>query len=69
MSSRLALIGNAERLPGPEPRDTQAGSGAGGHVGGQYVVRMAVEILAGPVITHRGAWIGVTGESAPPRRR
>ncbi len=22
---------------------------------------MAVEILAGPVITHRGAWIGVTG--------
>src|SRR5258708_16792370 len=58
---RRPLIGNAERLPGPEPRDTQAGSGAGSHVGGQDVIRMAVEVLAGPVITHRGAWIGVAG--------
>src|SRR5258708_40037410 len=28
------LIGNAERLPGPERRERQAGGGAGGGVGG-----------------------------------
>src|SRR5690349_13828125 len=36
-------------------------SGARGHVGGQDVVGMAVEVLAGPVIPHRGARISVAG--------
>ena len=44
-----------------EPRDKRAGSGAGGHVGGQGIVRRAVQILAGTVIPHRGARVGVTG--------
>src|SRR5262249_51121697 len=38
-----------------------ARSGAGGHVGGQDVVRVAVKVLAGPVVAHRGARIGVPG--------
>src|ERR1019366_815608 len=42
-------------------RQCRAMSGAGGHVGGQYVVRVAVEVLAGPVVTHRGARVGVAG--------
>lgn len=36
-------------------------SGAGCHVGGQNVVGVAVEVLAGSVITHRGAGIGMAG--------
>src|SRR5215472_10519386 len=38
-----------------------ARSGVGGHVGGQDVVRVAVKVLAGPVVAHRGARIGVPG--------
>ena len=38
-----------------------SGSGAGGHVGGEDVVGVAVEVLAGPVIAHRGAGVGVPG--------
>src|SRR5262249_19117641 len=38
-----------------------ARSGAGGHVGGQEIDRVAVEVFAGPVVAHRGAWIGVPG--------
>src|SRR6266516_2097431 len=49
------------RLPRNQPRETEAGSGAGGHVGGQDVVRVAVEAVAGPVIPHRGPRVGVTG--------
>src|SRR5216683_5783774 len=45
----------------PELRETRARSGAGGHVGGGDVVRVAVEVLAGPVVTHRGARVGVGG--------
>jgi hypothetical protein len=33
-------------------------SGAGGHVGGEDVVGVAVQVLAGPVIAHGGAGIG-----------
>jgi hypothetical protein len=36
-------------------------SGTGGHVGGEDVVGMAVEVLAGPVIPHRGARVGMAG--------
>ena len=36
------LFGNVGRLPRLWPRETLAGSGAGGHVGGQDVVRVAV---------------------------
>jgi hypothetical protein len=32
-----------------------------GGSGGQDVVRVAVEVLASPVITHRGSWIGRAG--------
>ena len=37
------------------------GSGAGSHVGGEDVVGVAVEVLAGSVVSHGGAWIGVPG--------
>ena len=37
------------------------GSSAGGHVGGEDVVGVAVEVLAGPVVAHRGPRIGVAG--------
>jgi len=36
-------------------------SGAGGHVSGEDVVGMAVEILAGSVIAHRGPRVSVAG--------
>jgi hypothetical protein len=36
-------------------------SGAGGHVSGQDVVGVAVEVLAGPVVAHGGARVGVAG--------
>ena len=38
---------------------TAGGSGAGCHVGGKDVIGVAIEILACPVIAHRGARIGV----------
>jgi hypothetical protein len=34
---------------------------SGGHVGGEDVVGMAVEVLAGAVVAHGGAWVGVAG--------
>ena len=37
------------------------GSGAGGHVGGEDVVGVAVELVAGSVISHRRSGIGVAG--------
>src|SRR6266496_1824269 len=36
-------------------------SGAGSHVRGEDVVGVAVEVLAGPVIAHGGARVGVPG--------
>jgi len=36
-------------------------SGAGGHVAGEDVVGVPVEVLAGPVIAHGRARIGVPG--------
>ena len=50
-------FGNAGRLLGAGPRETQVQfrSGAGGHIGGEDVVRVAVQVLAGPVIPHHGA--------------
>src|ERR1700691_3382244 len=36
-------------------------SGCSRHVGGQDVVRVAVEVGAGPVVAHRGARVGVAG--------
>ena len=38
-----------------------ADSGAGGHEGGEDVVRVAVEVLASPVVAHCGARVGVAG--------
>ena len=52
---------NAGRLPGLEPRETQVGSGPGGHEGGENIVRVAVQVLAGPVVSHGRARIGVAG--------
>jgi len=37
------------------------GLSAGGHEGGEDVVRVAVQVLAGSVVPHRGAQVGVTG--------
>src|SRR5580698_9834432 len=42
-------------------RKTRAGSSARGHAGGQDVVRVAVQIVACPVIPHRGARVAVAG--------
>src|SRR5690349_18994148 len=53
-------FGNAGRSPA-RVAGGAGWSGAGGHVGGQDVVGVAVEVLAGPVITHRGARVGVAG--------
>src|SRR5690348_3306890 len=61
VQSSLTLIGNVGRLPWHESRETQAGSGAGRHIGGKDVVRVAVEVVAGPVVPHRGAGISVSG--------
>jgi hypothetical protein len=51
-----SVSAHAHRLPGIspglEPRETRAWSGAGRHVGGQDVVRLAVEVLAGTLVTH-----------------
>src|ERR1700730_7357594 len=44
---------------GARPRDPKAGSG--GHVGGEDVVGVAVQVLVGPVVAHCGARVGVTG--------
>src|SRR5713101_1319999 len=47
--------------PAATPRETQVRSGTGGHVGGEDVVRVAVQVLAGPVIPHSRARIRVAG--------
>src|SRR4051812_7295866 len=36
-------------------------SGSCGHVGGEDVVGVSVEVLAGAVVAHGGAWVGVAG--------
>jgi hypothetical protein len=48
-------------VPASRAAGTRGWSGAGGHEGGEDVVRVAVEVLAGPVITHRGTRVGVAG--------
>ncbi len=55
------LIGNAVRSGDHWSPEEGSGSGTGGHVGGQDVVGVAVEVLAGPVVAHGGAWVGVAG--------
>jgi hypothetical protein len=55
----LPLIGNAGRLPAPDPRDAE--SGPGGHRGGEDVVRVAIQVLTGPVVAHGGARVCVAG--------
>jgi hypothetical protein len=42
----LTHLGNVGRLPRFKPRETRAWSGAGRHVSGQDVVRVAVQVLA-----------------------
>src|SRR5215468_12672902 len=61
MSSSNALFGSGGRLRGAESAEDLGWSGARGHVGGEDVVRVAVEVLAGAVITHRRAWVSVAG--------
>jgi len=46
---------------GIKPHETWAASGAGGHEGGQDIVRVPVEVVAGSVISHCGAGVGVPG--------
>jgi len=43
-------------------REARAGSGAGGHEGGEDVVGVAIQVLASSVVAHGGARIGVTGD-------
>src|SRR6266542_3384581 len=58
---RRALIGKAGLAHGTVVVMATAWSGARCHVGGEDVVRVAVEVLAGPVITHGRTRIGVAG--------
>jgi hypothetical protein len=53
-------FGSVGRLPWLDLRETRIESGAGGHIGGQDVVRVTVQVLAGSVIPHRGARVGMT---------
>jgi hypothetical protein len=53
-ATRDSAAGRAD-APGP-------GGGSGpGCVGGQDVVRVPVEVLASPVVAHRGSWVCVAG--------
>jgi hypothetical protein len=56
-------------LPWPLVTGDAVRSGAGGHVGGEDVVGVAVEVLAGPVVPHRGARIGVAGSDLDTSRK
>ena len=57
-STRQCRTSPAARTAGDAGK-AQADSGAGRHIGGQDVVRVTVEVAAGPVIPHRGARISV----------
>ena len=46
----------------------RCGSGAGGHVGGEDVVGVTVEVLAGTVVAHRGARVGMAAAIWTSRR-
>jgi hypothetical protein len=61
IQSRNVRTGNAGRLPEPEALETRAGSGAGSHESGEDVVRMTVQVLAGSVVAHGGARVGMAG--------
>ena len=54
----LALLARSDRA---KDAGDAAVSGTGGHVGGESVVGVPVEILAGPVIAGGRAGIGVPG--------
>src|SRR5450631_895305 len=63
-ASRLIGIRRINLLISAMPSVSQAralGSGAGGHVGGQDVVRVAVKVLACSVVTHRGPRVSGAG--------
>jgi hypothetical protein len=47
--------------PGAYMTGDTAASGARGHVGGEDVVGVPVEVLAGTVVAHGGAGIGMPG--------
>src|ERR1039457_4698439 len=47
--------------PGASRGGDRGRAGAGGHEGGEDVVRVAVQVLAGPVVAHRGPGVGVAG--------
>jgi hypothetical protein len=34
---------------------------SGGHIGGEDVVGVPVQVVAGTVVSHGGAWVGVAG--------
>src|SRR6266568_173804 len=61
LGSHRTLFGNVGRLPRVLAAGGVAGSCPGGHVSGQDVVGVAVEVVAGPVIPHRGTRVGVSG--------
>src|SRR5205085_12062691 len=42
-------------------KGARSASCSGGHVGGQYVIGVSVEVLAGAVVAPGGAWVGVVG--------
>src|SRR5260370_10611764 len=70
MQGRIARYstGNVGRSPQLEPRGTQAGSGAGRDVGGEDVVRVAVQIVAGP-LWRTASWSADRHGRRPPASR
>jgi hypothetical protein len=50
--------------PGARLREARVRSGAGGHIGGEDVVGVAVQVLAGSVISHRRARVGLAASTA-----
>jgi hypothetical protein len=45
----------------PASRHRRGGSSSGGHVGGEDVIGVAVEVLPSSVVSHGGAGVGVAG--------
>jgi hypothetical protein len=59
--ARLITLIAMPDVPRAGSRGTRVRSGTGGHEGGEDVVRVAVQVLAGPVVPHSGVRVGVAG--------
>ena len=65
MYRRNVLYSAMQGVSRPRLRETQAGSGVGGHEGGEDVVRVPVQVLAGPVVATASRSRSVNGAGGP----